>query len=64
MSKPETATETETVEKTVVVPSKRQVYATLAGLGVTIATGVVAQVLTAKITNAIMEKTEKPKTEN
>jgi hypothetical protein len=64
MSKPETATEAETVEKTVVVPSKRQVYATLAGLGVTIATGVVAQVLTAKITNAIMEKTEKPQTQN
>lgn len=64
MDQPKIVTEPETVEKTVVVPSKRQVYATLAGLGVTIATGVVAQVLTAKISNKIMEQTEKPKTQN
>jgi hypothetical protein len=52
------------VVETPVLPSKRQVYATLAGAGVTIALGVVTQVAIAKITGKILEKTEKPTTES
>lgn len=52
-------TETETVVvETPVLPTKRQVYATLAGTGVTIALGVLTQVAIAKISGKILEKTE------
>lgn len=56
-------TEETAVEETQSPFAKKQVAITLAGMGVTILTGVLAQVATAKISQAILDKTEKPKTE-
>lgn len=52
------------IVETPVLPSKRQVYATLAGTGVTIALGVLTQVAISKISDRILDKTTKPKTNN
>jgi hypothetical protein len=55
-------------EETVVVEepnplTKKGLAIAAAGMGVTIITGVLAQVATAKIAQAIMDRTSKPKTE-
>ena len=42
--------------------SKKGLAIAAAGMGVTIITGVLAQVATAKISKAILDKTSKPKT--
>lgn len=55
-----TKSEETTTEKTVVLPTKKQVYVTAASVAVTVATGVLANVLTAKISDRILNhnKTE------